>query len=57
MNKEQLISLIVEKDKYIGEFKNELKEGKGILYYSDEDIYKGEWKENRKEGNYLSKII
>ena len=38
-----------EGNKYIGEFKNGLRNGKGILYYNSNDYYKrnryeGEWK-------------
>jgi len=42
-------------DKYIGEFKNHIREGKGIMYYNKDDIYhrdryEGEWKNNLMEG-------
>ena len=42
-------------EKYIGEMKNGLKEGKGILYYNKDDKYKrkkyeGEFKNDKKEG-------
>ena len=30
-------------DKYEGEFKNNKKEGKGIIYYKNGDKYEGEW--------------
>ena len=42
-------------DKYIGEFKNHIKDGKGTMYYNKNDIYhrdryEGEWKNNLMEG-------
>ena len=44
-----------EGNKYIGEFKNGLRNGKGILYYNSNDYYKrnryeGEWKNGLREG-------
>ena len=36
--------------KYIGEHRNNLKEGLGIIYYSSGSIYKGEFNNNMKEG-------
>ena len=44
-----------EGNKYIGEFKNGLRNGKGILYYNSKDYYKrnryeGEWKNGLREG-------
>ena len=42
-------------DKYIGEFKNHVRDGKGTIYYNKNDIYhrdryEGEWKNNLMEG-------
>ena len=37
-------------NKYIGEMINNIKEGKGILYYKNGDIYEGEFKNNKMEG-------
>ena len=37
-------------DKYEGEFKNNLKEGKGIMNYNNGDIYDGEWKNDLRDG-------
>ena len=42
-------------DKYIGEFNNELKDGKGNLYYNKNDKkernrYEGDWKDDKREG-------
>ena len=42
-------------DKYIGEFINGIKNGKGILYYNPNDInkrnrYEGNFKDNKREG-------
>ena len=37
-------------NKYIGEKKNNKKEGLGILYYSNGTRYEGEWKNDKKEG-------
>ena len=36
--------------KYIGETKNGLREGKGIMYYNDGNRYDGEWKNDGIEG-------
>ena len=33
-------------DKYIGEWKNDLKDGKGKMIYKDNSEFDGEWKEN-----------
>ena len=35
-------------DKYKGEFKNNLKEGKGIMEYNNGDKYEGEWESGKK---------
>ena len=40
-------------EEYIGEFKNNLRNGKGILYYNkndNRDRYEGEWKNDKREG-------
>ena len=37
-------------DKYIGERKNNKKEGKGIMYYINGDRYEGDWKNNFTDG-------
>ena len=42
-------------DKYIGELKDNQKNGKGILYYNEKDkerrfYYEGEWKNDKREG-------
>ena len=37
-------------DKYIGEWKNDLKDGKGIYYYNNGDKYDGEYKTDLKDG-------
>ena len=36
--------------KYKGQFKNDLKDGKGVYYYNDDNRYEGEWKNDLKEG-------
>ena len=36
--------------KYIGEYKNNKKEGYGKMYYSEGNKYEGEWKNNEREG-------
>ena len=41
---------IYEFGKYVGELKNDKREGKGIMYYNDGDIYEGEYKNDKKEG-------
>ena len=30
--------------------KNNLREGRGMLYYNNGDIYKGDWKDGKAEG-------
>jgi len=37
-------------DKYVGEIKNGLRNGKGTMYYINQDKYEGEWKNNKMEG-------
>ena len=37
-------------DKYVGEFRNNLREGKGIYYYHNGDRYEGEFRNNLREG-------
>ena len=37
-------------EKYIGEKKNNIKQGYGKFFYSDGSIYEGEWKDDVKEG-------
>ena len=36
--------------KYIGEFKNGLREGKGIFYYNDGARYEGDYRNDKREG-------
>ena len=36
--------------KYVGEFKNGLREGQGTYTYSDGGNYTGEWKDNKRHG-------
>ena len=35
---------ICKNGKYIGDLKNNLREGYGIMYYNNDDRYEGEWK-------------
>ena len=37
--------------RYEGEYKNKVREGKGIYHYINGDIYIGEWKNNIFDGN------
>ena len=37
-------------NKYEGEFKNDKREGKGIMLYNDGDKYEGEFKDDKKDG-------
>ena len=37
-------------DKYNGTWKNDKRDGKGIMEYSNGSIYDGTWKNNLKEG-------
>jgi len=36
--------------RYEGQFKNDIRERKGIYYYNDGDRYEGDWKNNKCEG-------
>ena len=42
-------------DKYTGEWKNDKREGKGIMEYENGNIYDGEWKNDLKEGKGIMK--
>ena len=35
--------------KYIGQLKNNLRDGKGIMYYNNGDRYEGDWKNDKQE--------
>jgi len=35
---------------YVGEWKNNLKEGEGTYFYNDGTIYEGSWKKDMKSG-------
>jgi len=37
-------------EKYIGEIKNNLKDGKGVLIFNNDSIYEGDFKDNKREG-------
>lgn len=43
---------VIEKEeyKYIGEIKNDLREGFGLCYYKNGSVYKGTWTNDRREG-------
>ena len=45
--------------KYIGQLKNNLRDGKGIMYFNNGDRYEGDFKNDLKEGKgiYYVKII
>eukprot|EP01083_Nonionella_stella_P027440 75552_1 len=36
--------------KYVGEFANGKRHGKGIVYYNSDDVYDGEWRNGKREG-------
>jgi ankyrin repeat protein len=38
-------------DVYDGEWKDDMKEGNGIMIYANRDVYKGEWGDDVKQGN------
>ena len=42
--------LYYKEGRYIGQFKNGLKEGKGKMYWDTGDRYEGEWKNDKQEG-------
>ena len=52
-------------DKYVGEFKDGLRTGKGIYIWSNGDKYVGEWKDDKswnvekynKDGNLSAKFV
>ena len=55
MNFQLIIFIMIMVKIYIGEIKNKLMEGKGILYYNKDNInnykrYEGEFKNGKKEG-------
>ena len=39
-----------DKSEYVGELKNELPDGKGIMTYEDGSTYDGEWEEGQRYG-------
>ena len=49
-NENEIQTKIYNDGKYIGKFKNDLKEGKGIYYYNNNDSYEGEFKRDMKDG-------
>ena len=51
VNSDETIEKIYENgDKYIGQFKNGKKHGKGKMFYSDKNFYDGEWFNDLKNG-------
>ena len=40
-------------DRYEGDFKNDLKNGKGIIYYKNGGRYEGDFKNNLRDGKGL----
>jgi hypothetical protein len=46
---------------YMGEWKNGVKHGKGVMTYTDGSIYKGQWVDGHREGDgtytYPAKIV
>ena len=41
---------IYDNGKYMGQFKNNLRDGKGIDYFNNGDRYEGDFKEEKREG-------
>ena len=37
-------------DRYIGDLKENMKEGRGKLLYQNGDYYEGDWKQNLQDG-------
>ena len=37
-------------NEYKGEFKNGVKDGKGIMYYKSGYVYEGDWKKGKRDG-------
>ena len=46
------ISQKIEYDngKYVGEIKNNMRDGKGVYYYNSDNRYEGDWKNDKREG-------
>lgn len=40
----------VQSNRYLGEFKDSLRNGKGTFYYANGAVYKGQWENNLKNG-------
>ena len=46
-----------ENGKYVGAFKNGLREGKGIMYYNNGRRYEGDWKNDKYEGKGIEYYV
>ena len=46
----QRINYLPNWNKFLGEMKNNIKEGYGILYYKNGERYEGDWKNDIREG-------
>jgi hypothetical protein len=44
----------VDDGKYVGEFKNGLRDGKGVINFNNGDKYQGEWKDDKREGKGIT---
>ena len=40
-------------DKFVGYYKNDLKHGRGIYYFSNGIVLKGRWIKGKKEGDFI----
>ena len=48
---------IYHRDRYEGEWKNNLMEGKGTLYWNSKSRYEGDWKNGKREGKGILYFI
>jgi len=44
-------------DKYVGEWKDNLRDGEGVFETLDDGIYKGQWKDDKHNGKGKSLFI
>ena len=43
-------------NKYMGEWKNNMKNGQGVMTYANGEKYEGEWKDDKREGDGKSVV-
>ena len=50
IEKEKELCIKNNGERYEGDFRNDNREGKGIMYWNNGNIYDGEWRNDRCEG-------